>query len=211
MVDMTKDAVFLPGKIHGCEDEIYIVYENPDANVGRGAFEICVCNYELLLKACEKAGDNADRFFDLMPSYFVGKWKFCDAPSDEYDSYVEVFEDADFIVGRDGDEKDEFDFIVRWAQKRKKEVSANFEENIAEDKANKKKFFCYDAYGEEMFGRMKHICGVIKTQSKQRAEEWVKELCDDDITIKSVYVWEIAFDDDDFDEEHIRVCDYIEE
>lgn len=115
MVDMTKDAVFLPGKIHGCENEIYIVYENPEANDGEGSFEIQVCDYETLLKVYEDAKHDAERFFAIMPDYFQGKWCYCDAPSEEYDSYIEVFEDADFIVGRDGDERDELNFIIEWA------------------------------------------------------------------------------------------------
>ena len=34
------DAVFLPGKIHGCEDELYIIYYNASANDEKGCFEI---------------------------------------------------------------------------------------------------------------------------------------------------------------------------
>ena len=121
MVDMTKDAVFLPGKIHGCEDEIYIVYLNPDANEGKGSFEVCVCNYETLLEVYEDAKHDAERFNEIMPDYFHGKWWYIDAPSEMYNEYVQSFEDADFIVGRDGDEEDEFNFIIRWAQKRQRE------------------------------------------------------------------------------------------
>lgn len=121
MVDMTKDAVFLPGKVHGCEDEIYIVYLNPEANEGKGSFEVQVCDYETLLEVYEIATKRADRFFEIMPTFFNGKWLYIDAPSDMYNEYVEVFEDADFIVGRDGDEEDEFNFIIRWAQKRQRE------------------------------------------------------------------------------------------
>lgn len=122
MVDMTKDAVFLPGKIHGCEDEIYIVYENPEANDGNGSFEIQVCDYETILRAYRGATLKNKSFFDVLPDYFQGKWKYCDAPSEEYDSFVEEFENADFIAGRDGDEIDELTFIIKWARRRQNEV-----------------------------------------------------------------------------------------
>ena len=49
------DAVFLPGKIHGCEDQLYIIYHNTEANSGNGSFEIEIIDYERVLKlAAEK-------------------------------------------------------------------------------------------------------------------------------------------------------------
>ena len=32
-----------------------------------------------------------------------------------FDEYVEAYNEADFIVGRDGDEANELDFLVNWA------------------------------------------------------------------------------------------------
>lgn len=34
----------------------------------------------------------------------------------------------------------------------------------------------FEIYGEEMFGRMEHICGVINSLSKEQAELFLKEL-----------------------------------
>ena len=114
-IDRTSDAIFLPGKIHGCEDEIYIVYENPEANEGKGCIEIGICDYETLLRLYENVNHNADDFFDLLPDYFHGKWKYCNAPSTEYDELCDAYETADFIFGRDGCNDEEMNFIVNWA------------------------------------------------------------------------------------------------
>ncbi len=122
MVDMTKDAVFLPGTVHGCEYEIYIIYENPDANEGEGCFEIEVCDYETLLKLYDKVNHDVVDFFRLLPDYFQGEWYYCNAHTEEYDSYARMYEKADFIVGRDGDERDELNFIIEWALSVKQKV-----------------------------------------------------------------------------------------
>lgn len=115
MVDMTKDAVFLPGKVHGCEDEIYIVYLNPEANNGNGCFEIGICDYETILRLYEDINHDIVDFFEMLPDYFQGKWCYCNAHTEEFDEYAVDYEKADFIVGRDGDERDEFNFIIEWA------------------------------------------------------------------------------------------------
>lgn len=113
------DAVFMPGKIHGCEDELYIIYYNENANDGNGSVEIEIVDYETLLKVYEDADHNADKFFGILPDYFHGRWQYADAPSDEYLSLVAAYETADFIVGRDGDMDAEMKFIIDWAMKRK--------------------------------------------------------------------------------------------
>lgn len=115
MVDMRKDAVFLPGKIHGCEDEIYIIYENPEANDGKGCFEIEICDYETILEVYEAVKHDAAEFFDLLPDYFHGRWLYANAPSESYNEYVEVYDKADFIFGRDGGIEEEMKFIIKWA------------------------------------------------------------------------------------------------
>ena len=117
-MDKTNDAVFLSGKIHGCEDEIYIIYENPQANNGKGSFEIEVCDYETLLKLYEDVKHNANDFFELLPDYFQGEWLYCGAPSVDYDDLNEAYETADFIFGRDGGIEEEMNFIVNWARSR---------------------------------------------------------------------------------------------
>ena len=38
--DDGQDAVFLPGKIHGCDYQVYIIYQNEQANEGKGSWEI---------------------------------------------------------------------------------------------------------------------------------------------------------------------------
>lgn len=115
MNDMTQDAVFLPGTIHGCKDEIYIIYENPVANDGEGSFEIEVCDYETLLQLYEDVNHNATDFFELLPDYFQGRWLYCNAPSESYNEYAEVYDKADFIFGRDGGVEEEMKFIIEWA------------------------------------------------------------------------------------------------
>lgn len=114
MNDMTQDAVFLPGTIHGSEDELYIIYENPEANDGKGCFEIEVCDYETLLEVYEAAGHNATKFFDLLPDFFHGRWLYTNDPS-RHNEYVEAYDKADFIVGRDGGIEEEMKFIIEWA------------------------------------------------------------------------------------------------
>lgn len=44
------DAIFLPGKIHGCEDQAYIIYYNESGgDSGEGCFEIEVVDKSRLL------------------------------------------------------------------------------------------------------------------------------------------------------------------
>lgn len=50
----------------------------------------------------------------------------------------------------------------------------------------------FEIYGEEMFGRMEHICGVINSPSKEQAELFLKELWDEDIEIKWVELNELS-------------------
>ncbi len=110
------DAVFLPGKIHGAEHEVYVIYMNWEANEGKGSFEIEIMDAERILKAFNESEGDADLFFEILPDMFQGEWCYCDAPSGSFDEYVEAYPTADFIAGRDGDANDEMIFLVRWAQ-----------------------------------------------------------------------------------------------
>jgi hypothetical protein len=111
-----NDAVFLPGKIHGCEDQAYIIYHNNQANDCKGSWEIEILDRERILKLYNDVDGNARDFFELLPDYFQGEWYYCDNGTEEYNEYCEAYHTADFIVGRDGDEYFEMTFLVNWAR-----------------------------------------------------------------------------------------------
>ena len=112
------DAVFLPGKIHGCEDELYIIYFNPCACDGKGCWEIEIVDYDRILELYEEVDGNDEEFFALLPDWFQGEWCYCDADHEGFEEYSEIYWEADFIVGRDGNGHDEMMFLVNWARKR---------------------------------------------------------------------------------------------
>ena len=116
------DAVFLPGKIHGCEDQIYITYLNPQACEGKGCFEIEIIDYERILRLNEEVCGNAEAFFDKLPDLFHGEWRYCNFGTDDFNSYIDEYFNADFIVGRDGSIEEELIFIVDWARKRQNDI-----------------------------------------------------------------------------------------
>ena len=113
------DAVFLPGKIHGCEDQIYIIYHNTEANSGNGSFEIEIIDYKRVLKLAAEKDMCAEVFFEKLSDMFQGEWRYCNSDSEDYWNFVEDYFDADFIFGRDGEAAEEFEFIVNWAKERK--------------------------------------------------------------------------------------------
>lgn len=113
------DAVFLPGKIHGCEDQLYIIYHNTEANGGNGSFEIEIIDYERVLKLAAEKDMCAEVFFEKLSDMFQGEWRYCNSDSEDYWNFVEDYFDADFVFGRDGEASDEFEFIVNWAKERK--------------------------------------------------------------------------------------------
>ena len=113
------DAVFLPGKIHGCEDQLYIIYHNTEANSGNGSFEIEIIDYERVLKLAAEKDMCAEVFFEKLSDMFQGEWRYCNSDSEDYWNFVEDYFDADFVFGRDGEASDEFEFIVNWAKERK--------------------------------------------------------------------------------------------
>ena len=113
------DAVFLPGKIHGCEDQLYIIYHNNEANSGKGSFEIEILDYERVLKLANEKDMCAEVFFERLSDMFHGEWRYCNSDSEDYWNFVEDYFNADFVFGRDGETSDEFEFIVNWAKERK--------------------------------------------------------------------------------------------
>lgn len=113
--EMTNDAVFLPGTVHGCEDEIYIIYFNEDSNDGKGSFEIEICDKYTLKKLLDKT-DNADEFFELLPDYFQGEWRYVNHGTELFNGYAEDYERADFVFGRDGGLKEEYEFVKKWVE-----------------------------------------------------------------------------------------------
>lgn len=113
-----KDAIFLPGKIHGAEHQIYIIYYNPDADNGNGCFEIEVLDAERIIELYEYANGDAEKFFTLLPEWFQGEWYYCDIGTDLFDSYTHIYNEADFITGRDGDRNQELLFLMNAVKKK---------------------------------------------------------------------------------------------
>lgn len=110
------DAVFLPGKIHGCEDEVYILYFNENADDGNGCWEIEVIDKNRIIKIYEKVNGDEDKFFEILPDYFHGEWYYCNRSNKEdFDSYAEQFVKADYIAGIDT-EISELEFLMKWAK-----------------------------------------------------------------------------------------------
>ena len=54
---------------------------------------------------------------ELLSLVFHNEWRYCDKGMEGYDELEKAYNTADFIVGRDGDIKDELDFLVVWARK----------------------------------------------------------------------------------------------
>ena len=109
------DAVFLPGKIHGCEEQVYIIYYNDGADNGQGCWEIMIVDKERILTTYAVAKGDAEIFFSILPDYFHGEWRCCYRDSADFDHYTEKYNDADFVFGRDGGIEDEMMFLLKWA------------------------------------------------------------------------------------------------
>jgi len=114
-IDAGIDAVFLPGKIHSCEWQVYIIYLNESANDGNGSFEIEIIDAKRILDLYVNVKGNTSLFFEMLPDWFQSEWYYCDNGMDGFDDYVDAFPNANFIVGQDGDETDEMMFLVSWA------------------------------------------------------------------------------------------------
>lgn len=117
-----NDAIFLPasmrkGKtsLHGCEDELYIISYNPNADNYNGDFEIKIIDKITVSKLC-KTVSNYFEFFEYLPMFFEGKWQYASRNDDNFGNLFSLFNTADFIVSRDGDINDEFEFIKNWVQ-----------------------------------------------------------------------------------------------
>lgn len=68
--ELEKDAIFLPasqrksGKsIHGCNNELYVLYYNNDANCRNGCFEIQIISREVLKKLFATTKNDYHSFF----------------------------------------------------------------------------------------------------------------------------------------------------
>ena len=129
------DAVFLPGKIHGCEDQLYIIYHNNEANSGKGSFEIEILDYERVLKLADSKDMCAEVFFEKLSDMFQGEWRYCNSDSEDYWNFVEDYFNADFVFGRDGEANEEFEFIVNWAKARKQQCPES--KDASEDELEK--------------------------------------------------------------------------
>ena len=116
-----EDAVFLPGKIHGSPDHLYIIWFNPCACDGKGSWDIAVVDWDTLLELYDEVKGDEEKFFEFMPDRFQGRLYYCDADHEEFDGYAQIYHQADFVVGRDGGPKEEMEFIIHWAKTRKAE------------------------------------------------------------------------------------------
>jgi hypothetical protein len=116
MENKENDAVFLSGKIHGCEHHVYIVYFNPNADNGIGSYEIEIIDAERVLKLYDEVDGCAEAFFDALPDLFHGEWKYCNSDSEYFKELDEAYPTADFLIGRDGGTDEELEFLYKWAK-----------------------------------------------------------------------------------------------
>jgi len=72
-----KDAVFLPGKIHGNENEIWIIYMNWDSTVE--SWEIMIVDAPRIIELYEECAGNAEAFWGTLPDLFHGEWYYYSA------------------------------------------------------------------------------------------------------------------------------------
>ena len=109
-------AIFLPGKIHGCEDQAYIIYYNESGgDSGEGCFEIEVVDKSRLLALFEKVNGNEEEFFKRPPDEFGNEWFYCPRSHADFSSYADLYPSADFISSGN-DKSAEMNFLVAWAK-----------------------------------------------------------------------------------------------
>lgn len=120
--ELENDALFLPASLrsnkpslHGDNDELYIVYYNNDANDASGCFEIQILDRHTVLRLYNHVGRNCLAFFDYLPLYFENRWQYADRNTPSFDYIYSIYNSADFIVSRDGNLNDEFNYIIQWA------------------------------------------------------------------------------------------------
>lgn len=90
------DAVFLPGALHGCEHQLYIIYHNESAYEGNGCWEIEVIDDRILALYEEVDGD-AEKFFDNFPDLYQGEWYYCNRRTrpEDFAYYAAMYDQAD--------------------------------------------------------------------------------------------------------------------
>ena len=139
IISEDQDAVFLPGKIHGAEHNVYIIYYNANANNGLGGFEIEIIDAERVLKLYDEVDGCAEAFFDALPDLFHGEWKYCNLDSEYFKELDEAYPTADFLIGRDGGTQEELAFLYKWAKQvilKEKELEKE-QQNDTRTKKNK--------------------------------------------------------------------------
>lgn len=110
------DAIFLPGKIHGAEHQVHILYYNAQAQDGNGCWEIEIIDAEKILKVYEETSGEAQAFFEMLPDLCQGEWQSCNRSDPDFYAYAAAFATADFIGDEDGTYIDEMLFLVDWAR-----------------------------------------------------------------------------------------------
>lgn len=108
----TKDAIFKAGKIHGCEDDLYIVYFNPDSTVP--SWEELHVDRDTALRWADEIPEatytkwGAEAFMEMLNSECSLFW------TEELDDYKELYHLADYIDN--GNIVDEARYIINWAK-----------------------------------------------------------------------------------------------
>lgn len=124
--DREDYAVFLPGKVHGCKDQVAIRYKNNDSSNPEGTWEEGYADYETVLdiyQTVKNEDDPGAGFFEEFSDR--GFWYCFDCGRfPELDiEHNEQYDNADWIDGLIGNQYDTMMFIVNWAMNRKLEVS----------------------------------------------------------------------------------------
>ena len=91
------DAVFLPGKIHGCEDQLYIIYHNNEANSGKGSFEIEILDYERVLKLADSKDMCAEVLFEKLSDIGISVHIVVLPDCKDPDEYINKYGSEDFL------------------------------------------------------------------------------------------------------------------
>ena len=115
-----SDAIFKAGKIHGCEDELYLIYlvdegNDPRWNIGHITRDaILEADAERVHTGCDEF--DAGNFWDILVDCIQDRWYSEEYDPDNYCDLSRQYDSADFIVGRDGNIYDEMMFMINWAK-----------------------------------------------------------------------------------------------
>ena len=123
-MDYTNDAIFKAGKIHGCEDELYLIYLNADAETP--LWEIAhISRYDVLDELENDKwyveGHAGDPDWYRVDMTFIEvilemSKQFCEE-FDPNGGLTEYYSQADYIYDPDGDGYiGEAEFIANWAK-----------------------------------------------------------------------------------------------